>query len=74
MKIAVRYNAFNEETPRTLIVDISDNTRNDEDSFWGAASDELEKMGISVKWHTVEGIVEINELKLFLLNNEPLNK
>jgi len=64
MKLAVRYSSHNEKGPRTIIVEIDDNTRKTDDDYWGAASDQLDELEIQVKWHNVLGTVKVSELEL----------
>jgi hypothetical protein len=63
MKIAVRYSDATADSIRTVVVDISDETRPDEDAYWDAACDALDELEIISKWHRVEGVVKISPIQ-----------
>lgn len=64
MKIAVRYKMIKiNHDPVSVIVDIPENTRHDEDSYWGACHDAIEEIiGETPKWIRVLGKVEITPI------------
>ncbi len=66
MRIAVRYKKdCSEFNPITIVIDLPDDIRKDEDAFWDYSheyiSDQI--LGEDPKWIRLEGIVHLEPLK-----------